>query len=95
MIDWTRVKDLHEEVGSRDFEEVVTLFIDEVETALGRLDGDPTREDLHFLKGSALNLGFAALAQACRDGADATTLRRCFADSTAQLRAELPERLAA
>lgn len=95
MIDWTRVKDLHEEVGSRDFEEVVTLFIDEVETALDGLDRAPSREDLHFLKGSALNLGFTALAEACRDGADAATLRHCFAESTAQFRAQLPERLAA
>lgn len=96
MIDWIRVRELHEEVGNADFEEVATLFIEEVRGALDRLEAlDDAAEELHFLKGSALNLGFTALAGHCAAGADAATLRRCFEESAACFRAELPRRLAA
>lgn len=96
MIDWTRVTELHREVGNEDFEEVVTLFVDEVETVLGALDPvAPAPEELHFLKGSALNLGFTALAQQCAAPGDTGALRACFAESKACFLAELPKRLAA
>ena len=71
MISWDRVNELRREVGEEDFAEVVTIFLDEVETVLGRMAGasgpDSYREDLHFLKGSALNLGFRAVAALCDD----------------------------
>jgi len=72
MIDWNRVRELREEIGADAFEEVLDLFLEEVETALSVLR-TATKEDdleaqLHFLKGSALNLGFAALADLCADG---------------------------
>jgi hypothetical protein len=74
MISWDRVNELRREVGDEDFAEVVTIFLDEVETVLARMDSasDPDRfpEDLHFLKGSALNLGFRALGALC-DGSGA------------------------
>lgn len=71
MIDWDRVAELKEEVGEEDFEEIVTLFLEEVDgtiAGLGR-DGVPASlaNDLHFLKGSALNLGFAALGARCAE----------------------------
>ncbi len=69
MIDWQRVAELRDDVGAEDFEDVVTLFLEEVEEVIARLTGaaDPDRyaADLHFLKGSALNLGFCALGDAC------------------------------
>lgn len=72
MIDWTRVDELRDEVGTEDFDEVVTLFLSEVEERLGTLDpaGElrALEEDLHFLKGSALNLGFEELAHFCGEG---------------------------
>ena len=58
MIDWDRLKELRDEVGAEDFDEVVELFLDEVEGVMDRLrdspDVDTLEEDLHFLKGSAL-----------------------------------------
>lgn len=70
MIDWERVDCLLAEIGDADFKEVVDLFLEEVEGVLGRLSPQarPRQQeaDLHFLKGSALNLGFADLAALCQ-----------------------------
>jgi len=72
MIEWNRVRELREEIGPDAFEEVLDLFLEEVETALAVLrtatHEDDLEAQLHFLKGSALNLGFAALAELCDDG---------------------------
>jgi len=72
MIDWNRVRELREEIGADAFEEVLDLFLDEVETALAVLRTSTAEDDieaqLHFLKGSALNLGFATLAELCSEG---------------------------
>ncbi|MFT6676639.1 MAG: HPt (histidine-containing phosphotransfer) domain-containing protein [Sulfitobacter sp.] len=72
MIDWTRIKTLREEVGADSFDEVVTLFLEEAETVINHLASspDPTtlEEELHFLKGSALTLGFHELSDLCQIG---------------------------
>ncbi|MCB2115869.1 MAG: Hpt domain-containing protein [Rhodobacteraceae bacterium] len=72
MIDWTRVEELRAEIGCEDFAEVVELFLDEVDGVVARLQcaPDPTRfeDDLHFLKGSAWNLGFEAFGALCQNG---------------------------
>lgn len=72
MILWSRVNELREEVGPEDFQEVIDLFLEEVEGVIGRLRQDDDRsqleQDLHFLKGSALNLGFATFSDLCQDG---------------------------
>ena len=72
MIDWDRVASLREEIGAADFTEVVEMFLAESDEAVARLLAgipDPTLEaDLHFLKGSALNLGFRHLAALCSAG---------------------------
>lgn len=72
MIDWKRVEALQNEIGVDDFNEVVELFLEEVEEVILRLKAgpDPARlgEELHFLKGSALNLGFAELGTICAAG---------------------------
>jgi len=72
MIDWQRIRELKEEVGAEDFEEIATLFLQEVDGAMTQLDPDANAqkmaEDLHFLKGGALNLGFEALSDLCQAG---------------------------
>ncbi|KAE9630880.1 Hpt domain-containing protein [Parasedimentitalea maritima] len=72
MIDWPRVKELREEVGAEDFGEVVDLFLEEVEEVIGKLsklsDRTQLEQDLHFLKGSALSLGFQGFSSLCQDG---------------------------
>jgi HPt (histidine-containing phosphotransfer) domain-containing protein len=72
MIAWNRVHELRDEVGAEDFGEVVELFLEEVEEVITRLRDAPRveqlEEDLHFLKGSALNLGFAEFSTLCQDG---------------------------
>ncbi|MDR7124242.1 HPt (histidine-containing phosphotransfer) domain-containing protein [Pseudorhodobacter sp. 4114] len=72
MIDWRRVQDLLAEIGPECFEEIVSLFLQEADEVVARLralsDARAVENDLHFLKGSALNLGFAELAQMCQTG---------------------------
>jgi HPt (histidine-containing phosphotransfer) domain-containing protein len=71
-IDWHRVAELRSEVGEDGFDEVVELFLEEVDEVTGRLRTmsgvSGLREELHFLKGSALNLGFARFAALCAQG---------------------------
>ncbi|WP_433990102.1 hypothetical protein SuNHUV7_13660 (plasmid) [Pseudoseohaeicola sp. NH-UV-7] len=72
MIDWTRLKDLRDEVGAEEFEDIVALFLDEVDDADEKLRSAPDtatlEDDLHFLKGSALTLGFRDLSDLCQTG---------------------------
>lgn len=72
MIDWKRVSDLRSEVGEDDFFEVVELFLEEVQEVIDRLTNSPEparfEDDLHFLKGSALNLGFRHFSALCQIG---------------------------
>ncbi len=72
MIDWSRVDDLQAEIGMDGFNEVVELFLDEVEDVVMRLRSSPDpakyEADLHFLKGGAWNLGFADFGTLCQDG---------------------------
>jgi HPt (histidine-containing phosphotransfer) domain-containing protein len=72
MIDWDRVQELKNEIGEDDFAEVAEMFMAEVEEVIGRLRTAPDpatyEEDLHFLKSSAVNLGFSHLANLCQGG---------------------------
>jgi histidine phosphotransfer protein HptB len=95
MIDWDRVTELRSEIGAEGFAEVVALFLeeaDEVVTRLAVVSGAKALENaLHFLKGSALNLGFSDLSRLCQeaerlaaagDGAiDLCAVTRCYAAS--------------
>lgn len=69
MIDWGRVNELKAEIGDEDFAEVAEIFLEEVDEVIMRLRAspDPMRleQDMHFLKGSALNLGFQSLSEIC------------------------------
>ena len=75
MIDWDRVNQLKEEIGEDDFQEVVDMFLDEMNEEVETLTPSMTAQDLesklHFLKGAALNLGFSAFADLCKTGEDA------------------------
>jgi len=72
MIDWERVQELKDEVGAEDFDEVVDLFLEEVEENLTSLTPTLAPKDmeevLHALRGSALNLGFGVFAEICQKG---------------------------
>ena len=72
MIDWKHVTALRNEIGVDDFEEVVPLFVEEVESVTRKLTEDSTdeilEERLHFLKGSSLSLGFVTLSAWCKQG---------------------------
>lgn len=86
LINWTRVQELRDEIGHDSFSEVVTLFLDESDTVIAR--PSLTAEDLHFLRGAALNLGFAELAEACNGMPDRKTLVALYESSKASLLAE-------
>lgn len=77
MINWDRVNELREEIGAEDFAEVVDLFLEEVEQVIEKLrdapDVNTLGEDLHFLKGSALNLGFRSFSGLCQAGETASS----------------------
>lgn len=110
MIEWARVNELREEVGPEDFDDVVNLFLEEVEELVERLKDMTTRhsleEDLHFLKGSALSLGFAAFSDLCQNGermsaagqaedVDVAAVINGYEQSKQEFIAQLPVKLAA
>ncbi len=110
MIDWTRVAELRAEIGAEDFDEVAELFLMEVEDTLSRLsrasaDVTQMQELLHFLKGSALNIGFSDMSDMCSQGesdaanglitVDIQTLKDLYVQSRAFFEAEYAQRFAA
>jgi HPt (histidine-containing phosphotransfer) domain-containing protein len=103
MIDWTRVRALRDEIGAEDFDEVVALFLDEVGEAAGKLDSAPPGElpaALHFLKGSAMSIGFADFAALCGAGekeagpVDVVGLLDCLDQSRDRFLADLTAQVA-
>ena len=52
MIDWTKVTELREEIGDEDFQEVVELFLEEVDGA-----GEPIGQSLHRRQGELRRRG--------------------------------------
>jgi len=102
MIDWKRVEDLKAEIGFDGFAEVADMFLEEAEAAVQALGSDLRADDveaqLHFLKGSALNLGLTDLAGICqleerrvaagqRDKVDPARIAAVYQASRAQLMA--------
>ncbi|WP_281857293.1 Hpt domain-containing protein [Litoreibacter halocynthiae] len=88
MLNWSRVAELKEDLGEEDFREITTLFLEEVEEKLAELTCDPPdvfADDLHFLKGSAANLGFEGFRAMCEqmentpDTAQLSDLRGLYA----------------
>ncbi|MBJ3761563.1 Hpt domain-containing protein [Maribius pontilimi] len=70
MIDWSRIRELDQQLGRDDLVEIFDLFVEETAPIVTRLGAalTPDPEDLHFVKGSASNLGLEHLAQLCRRG---------------------------
>lgn len=72
MIDWRRVTGLRAEIGPKDFDEIVPMFLEEVAEITGRFAAGPVMSDLeadlHSLKGAALNLGFSEFSALCSAG---------------------------
>lgn len=108
MIDWARIAEVQAEIGNDDLDEVIGLFLEEAaDTVAGLVAGGPpdrAAQALHFLKGGALNLGFAELAHACTAGEfailrgqppDAAMLGKVFAASRDALQQGLAARRAA
>ncbi len=106
MIHWPRVSELRDEVGAEDFDEVVELFLEEVEEVIEKLrknaDRDALEQDLHFLKGSALSLGFKGFSDLCQDGerrssqgqatdVDVPAILETFEQSKSMFLTQLPE----
>lgn len=106
MIDWARVGQLRDEVGDEAFAEIAAMFLAEAEAAVARLtDGmtpDALAAELHGLKGSALNLGFADLARLCAAGeaaaaagnphsVDLPAVQRAFAAARVAFVARFPQ----
>jgi HPt (histidine-containing phosphotransfer) domain-containing protein len=91
MIDWKRVAELKEEIGADGFAEVTDMFLGEAEGAVRALVAglapDDVEGQLHFLKGSALNLGFSDLAAICQEGERKAAAGQGAAVDTAQLAA--------
>jgi HPt (histidine-containing phosphotransfer) domain-containing protein len=72
MIDWKRVEELRTEIGIDGFAEVAEMFLEEADATVQTLISGPAPDEvegqLHFLKGSALNLGLSDLAAICQSG---------------------------
>ncbi|MEV8467963.1 Hpt domain-containing protein [Fluviibacterium sp. DFM31] len=71
-MDWARLDELRDEVGAEALDEIVEMFMAEIEDLATKLRTQPDMAtlgaDLHFLRGAALNLGFTPLAEACQTG---------------------------
>ncbi|MBV1863728.1 MAG: Hpt domain-containing protein [Rhodobacteraceae bacterium] len=74
MIDWVQIRQLEEDIGEEDFGDIVSLFLEEVDEVVAQLSENPPDTSdklapkLHFLKGSAYNLGFKAFGDYCSEG---------------------------
>lgn len=110
MIDWQRVNTLRDEIGADDFEEVVPMFLEEVEAVTDELRASPDISSLeahmHFLKGSAVSLGFKAFSDMCGEGEtkaaggdaasiDLAAILECYEQSKKTFMTGLSEGLAA
>jgi len=85
-MNWTRLQELRDEVGADAFGEVLASFLEETDATAARLaqrqpDGG-LEDDVHCMKGAALNLGLEELAAAC---ATAETRARAQVAGTAEI----------
>lgn len=78
MINWARVVDLRTEVGEDAFQEVLDLFLEEMHDAMARLVAGPDPahlgDELHFVRGAALNLGLREFCVLCQRMEHATRI---------------------
>lgn len=85
MIDWQRISELERDVGADELPELIAVFLSEVGGAISAL-GQPTEEEMHFLRGSAATLGFAELATLAGQGEDALKRDRSAAVNCAMIK---------
>ena len=102
MIDWTRLNDLRADIGEADFVAVAQVFVTEMRERLVVLAANPTAataEDLHFLRGSAANLGLSDMVAACNTAEgvcrlgkapDVAAVADAFAAAIIAIAAEIP-----
>ena len=67
MINTIRLHELRDEIGADNLAEVVDMFLAETEDAILRISRAAlvTADDMHFLKGSAFNIGLNDLGHCC------------------------------
>ena len=72
MIDLERLRQLEEDFGAEDLDDLIEIFLDETREGLEALaplieQGDPEalRDQFHFLKGCARNVGASEFADRC------------------------------
>ncbi|UWR22488.1 Hpt domain-containing protein [Sulfitobacter sp. S190] len=109
MIDWDHINTLRNDIGPDEFEEVIEIFLEEVEGILltlpDRTDPRALTDELHAIKGCALNLGFTSLANLCQEGEnriaasvahkiDVTPLTACYETSKKMFLSGLPKAMA-
>lgn len=94
MLDLDQLETLRAEIGDDGFAEVAALLVSEIADGIETLGTLATGADLsaqfHYLKGSALNLGFRDFAALCAQGeqglrVDQAELRQVFDDSVLAL----------
>lgn len=72
MIEWSRLAELRAEIGAEALADVAALFLEEADEVVARIAAGPPdsrlEAELHFLKGSALNLGLKDLSALCQEG---------------------------
>lgn len=89
VIDWSRVEELRNDMGHEGFDEVVDLFLEEMDeriTIMRTANSRNRSEDLHFLKGCAANVGFIGLHKVCSqaeldDAFELKIVLNCYDDS--------------
>lgn len=107
LINWAKVQDLCDDVGRDSLDEVIDLFLEEVETALQTIGmAEDLEAALHFVKGCALNIGFdhfthlaatgeSLAARGLPDQVDLTALDHAYRISKQVFLAEVRTRIAA
>lgn len=99
-MNWDRLSELREEVGEDALAEVLGMFLEETDALAAQLQtgADPATlcQDMHFMKGAALNIGFDGLAALCQtaetaaakgagESVDLPAILDCYAESRAEL----------
>ncbi|MBF9042553.1 hypothetical protein HKCCE4037_04405 [Rhodobacterales bacterium HKCCE4037] len=99
-VDWNRLHELQADIGKEDFLDVAMVFVAELEETLSGMTAEAaTADDFHFLRGSAANLGFTALVEACsqaeartKTGAlpDVDAVKSAFGQALTEMSAQMP-----
>lgn len=73
MIDQARLRELLDDFGAEDFDDLIKSFLEEASEVVARLEtliseefSDERSAQFHFLKGCALNIGATDLAELCQ-----------------------------